>query len=248
MLRWLSWLVLLLVFVVVLLVRAPARLLPMVLPEAQVSLQGLEGTLWHGRASRALFNTSAGPIQLGELEWRLSPASLLTLSPTIALESHWGDQNGAAEVTLRGRNDVVLRDVDMTIDAGLLQQLAPVAMDGRLALTASYLHLTDGLPVQAQGRLVWEQGAWNAPRARLPLGTYALDFAQPAATDPLRGTVLTLAGPVLASGGVELNGRQYSLDMHIEGETALDPMLTEALSLLARPDGESFHMQLNGAF
>ncbi len=245
--RWLTGLTLIVFFFVVVIVNAPARLLPALVPESRLQLQGLDGTLWQGRASRALLVSPAGPIQLGQLEWRLAPLSLLTLAPAVSLRSHWGDQNGSADVTLHGKNDISLRDVDLSIDAGLIQQLVPVAMEGRVTLTAPLLRLRDGLPIKAEGRLVWEQGAWNAPRARLALGSYALDFSQAGADDPLRGQVLTLAGPVNAEGQVELAARQYAVDMRIGSDSALDPVIAEALSLVARPEGEAFHLLLNGA-
>ncbi len=248
MLRGVSLLALLLLFFVVLLANAPARLLPRLLGDTPLQLEGLGGSVWQGSASRALLLTSAGPLQLGQLEWRLSPASLLTLAPTIAVESHWGDQNARAEVTIHGGDDLSLRDVDVTVDAALIQQLVPVAMEGRLTLTARHIRVTGGRPVQAEGRLVWEQGMWNAPRARLPLGSYVLEFSRAAGSEPLNGEVLTLAGPVQAQGTARLDDNSYALDLRIRGdEVALDPVLIEALSLMARPDGRAFHLQLNGA-
>lgn len=244
--RWASIGALLLVFLVVLVAAAPARLLPLVLPAGQVQMQGLAGTVWRGSASRCLLQTPAGYLQLGRVEWRLRPLSLLWLAPAVAFESQWGEQHASGVATLHGSEDIGLQDVDARVDASLLRQLAPVAVEGHFALMASHLRLRNGLPAGAEGRLVWERGAWNPPRGRLPLGSYAVEFSQPAAEAPLVGEVLTLDGPVTASGGVRLEGRNYTLDILVGSERALDPALAKALSLVARPEGEAFRLQLNG--
>lgn len=247
MLRW-AWAgALLLVLLIALVATAPARLLPQLLPAGQVRMAGVSGTLWRGAASRCLLRTSAGHLQLGQLEWRLRPLSLLALAPTVEFQSQWGEQHASGVATVYGARDIGLRDVDARVDASLLRQLAPVAVDGQFALLAQRLRLKDGLPVGAEGRLVWEHGAWNMPRGRMPLGSYALAFEQPDETAPLTGEVLTLSGPVQAEGNVRLEGRAYALDLRISGEQGLDPALSQALSLMARPDGEAFQLEVQGA-
>ncbi|MBN7795437.1 type II secretion system protein N [Parahaliea mediterranea] len=245
--RWMTFGALLLVFLLALAAAAPARLLPALLPPGQLQMQGLSGSIWHGTASRCLLNTPAGYLQLGRVEWRLRPLSLLWLAPSVDFDSQWGEQHISARATLHGAGDLGLRDVDARIDASLLRQLAPVAVDGRFALMASRLRLRDGLPAGAEGRLVWEHGSWATPQMRLPLGSYAVEFEQPGAGDALVGEVLTLDGPVRAAGSVRLDGLDYVVDVRIGGEHGLDPALARALSLMARPEGEAFRLRLSGA-
>ncbi|HEY6130632.1 MAG TPA: type II secretion system protein N, partial [Halioglobus sp.] len=72
---WASVLVLL--FVVNLVLSAPARLFYRVLPGDQLLLRGLSGTVWHGNASGVMLRLPQGYLQLGAVRWSLQPLSLL---------------------------------------------------------------------------------------------------------------------------------------------------------------------------
>ncbi|WP_187276353.1 type II secretion system protein N [Parahaliea maris] len=239
--------VLLLLFLVFVVANAPARLLPALLPGEQLQLQGVSGTLWHGSASRCLVQTPAGPLQLGRVEWQLKPLSLLTFAPALDFASQWGEQHASGLVKVRGLNDVTLDGISARADAALLRALAPLAVDGLFSLQAEHLRVRNGRPVEAAGRLVWENGAWTAPQGRIALGSYALDFRQEDDSSPLEGQVITLAGPVQAVGNASLAGQDYSVDVRIRAQQgALDPALQRGLSLMATPDGEGYHLQLSG--
>ena len=232
--------------VVSLVASAPARLLPRLLPADQILVQGLEGSLWRGSASRALVAAGPGYVHLGSLKWRLSPLSLLLLAPSLEVDSSWGDQRLSGRVTLRDSDSFSLEAVEATASADLVRQFAPVALTGLVSAQVEHLVLREMFPVSGRGRLVWQDAAWQSPQGRLRLGAYALDFEQlPDA--PMLAQVVSLAGPVRAEGELRLEGRSYSSDLLISGDEALDPQFEQALSLLARPEGEGFRLQLKGA-
>tara|TARA_R110001592_G_scaffold363371_1_gene685606 strand:- start:223281 stop:224033 length:753 start_codon:yes stop_codon:yes gene_type:complete len=230
-----------------LLATAPARLLGLVLPSDMVIMQGFSGTLWQGTASRCLVRTPGGFLHLGAVKWRLQPWSLIRFAPRISLDSDWGSQSLNTELVLRGGQDVDLAALEATIPADLLSQFAPVELAGVLQVQAEYLVLRGGLPVEGKGRLVWLNGAWNSPSGPLPLGSYALDFAQ-APDAALQGQVLTLAGEVTAQGSVQLQGRSYGIDITVQNEAGLDGRLQQALSLVARPVENGYRLKLSGDF
>jgi hypothetical protein len=190
--------------------------------------------------------TPGGWLHLGRVEWRLRPWSLLLFSPRLAIDASWGNQLARGDVILRGGDAVGLRDFELLIDAALVQQLAPVALDGSLRADIARLELAGGEPLETQGRAVWQGAAWLAPAGRKLLGDYALELQQPEA-GPLVGTVLTLAGPVTASGSIALEGRVYRIDLDIGSEGAMDPGLQQALSLVAQPVSTGYKLQLDGA-
>ncbi len=228
-----------------LLVSMPARLLSLLLPEGQVYMQGFSGSLWRGSASRALVRTDVGLLHLGELNWQLSPLSLLSLSPALQLQSRWGAQHVAGRMVLRGEDSFDLEDIEASVSADLLRQFAPVAMTGTLQASFERLQIRHRLPVSATGRLVWQNGGWEAPRGYLPLGSYAIDF-KPSAGDSINGDVLTLAGAVAASGSVALSGREYDVNVLVRSDSGLDPQVQQALSLIATPEGDGFRVLMNG--
>lgn len=230
---------------ITLLVTAPARLLGGVLPSGQFVLQGFSGTLWQGSAARALVAVPGGYLHLGKLHWSLAPWSLLSLSPQLAVESQWGAQGIAGQVILRGAQDIELLELEASLPAELLRQFVPVELAGTISLQAHSLRVVDGVPVTAEGRLVWQDGAWRAGQALRPLGSYALEFRQPAG-QALAGEVLTLAGDVQASGELGLAGRSYQVDIVLSGPGLLDPQLQQALQLVATPQGDDYHLLLQG--
>lgn len=243
--RWLAGVLALVLLLLLLVASAPAHLLLRAVENAPVTVEGLQGTVWQGRAGRVLLATDAGLLHLGEVGWSLRPWSLLTLAPRLDVSSRWGGQRLQAEVQVRGRNDIRLENLDASFDAALLRHLAPIALQGVVSVQAQQLHLRDGMPVEAEGRLLWQQAAWDSPRGVLPLGSYVLEVIQPRGGD-LAGEVLTLSGPVRATGQLQLARSSYSIAVLIAHDGNWEPQLQEALSLLARPVAAGYDLRLEG--
>ena len=140
---------------------APARLLQAVLPADSVIMRGFSGTIWRGTASRCLVDLGQGYIHLGELRWSLSPLSLLTLSPSLMLESTWGRQRLKTGLRLTGSEGIELSELDATFSGQLLQHFLPLSVEGEFNAQFPNLELNAGLPVSANGRLVWQRAAWE---------------------------------------------------------------------------------------
>jgi general secretion pathway protein N len=230
---------------VVIIVNAPARLLGYILPDQGVVLSGYSGGLWHGGASRCLVSVPGGYLHLGAVEWSLQPLSLLLLSPSLSITSRWGQQQISGQVTVRGSQEVSLADFDANVSAGILQQFLPVALAGDLSARVEHLTIRGGESQRAEGRLVWQRGAWKSPQGVQALGSYAIDFAQQEQT-PLVGELITLEGPIKAEGSVQLQGRAYNVDVAVGSENSMDTQLQRALSLLARPVDDGYHLILQG--
>ena len=148
---------------------------------------------------------------------------------------------------LRGSQDLVVEDFEGRVGADLLRQFAPVAVGGSFTIQLALLELKDGLPYEAEGRVVWQQGSWLSPRGPVPLGSYALDVLQPEG-EALVGEVITLNGPLQAKGGLRLEGRRYELDVFAGGDSALNAELRNALALLAEPGPDGYRIALDGEF
>jgi general secretion pathway protein N len=230
-----------------LLVSAPARLLNRVLPGDQVLMQGFDGTVWRGSASRCLVRIGPGYLHLGTVQWSLEPLSLLWLAPRLTLSSVWGNQLISGELVLRGQQDIDLYDFEAVVAADLLRQFAPVALTGSLSMQLSSLQLRDGFPREGEGRLVWQNGGWQSPRGLLPLGSYAVEFQQAPGT-ALLAEVLTLSGPLEASGAAQLQGQAYQVDVLLSSQAMLDAQLEQALSLIATPESGAYRVKLKGEF
>ncbi|MCB1705594.1 MAG: type II secretion system protein N [Halioglobus sp.] len=228
-----------------LLMTAPARLLGLVVPADQVVLRGLSGTVWNGSATGVMLRLPQGYFQLGAVQWSLHPLSLLTLSPHLSVRSVWGDQRFSGEVILRGSQDLELLDLEAQLAAGSLARFAPVAVAGHFSLQAELLEIRGGMPYSAKGRLVWQNAGWKSPRGLVPLGTYALDFEQPEG-GPVQGEILSLSGPLEATGTLALEQRHYEVDVQLRSDTDLDAQVQQMLSLIATPQASGFNLVLAG--
>jgi hypothetical protein len=243
----LRWLLppLLLVAAMAAVVLAPARLAAWLLPADTLLADGLSGTLWSGHAARAVVVTPSGHFHLGALDWRLAPLSLLSLRPRVELETSWGDQRLQAQLQWLGGDRLRIRDGSFSAGAALLRQLAPLSVSGRIGGRVDELIIADGMPQALRGRLLWERAAWVAPGGSFSLGSYAVDFG-PAGEQNIGGEVLTLAGPLRATGAVALDGRRYRLALDLGSERPLAAPLANALALMATPTAEGYRLRLDG--
>jgi general secretion pathway protein N len=186
-----------------------------------------------------------GYFQLGAVQWSLQPYSLLTLAPHLILHSKWGDQVLDGEVIVHGQRDLDLLNLEAQIAAGVLGRFAPVAVEGMFSLQAELLQLRDGMPYSGKGRLVWQNAAWKSPRGMVPLGSYALDYQQPEG-EAMQGEIITLSGPLQATGSLQLQQRRYSVNILLSSEAAIDAQVQQMLSLIAQPEGSGFRLSLEG--
>lgn len=233
------------VFVAALVVSIPARILSLVVPSDQLILNGYSGTLWHGQAARCALATGGGYFQLGTVEWSLNPLSLLLFSPSVNVRSHWGKQKISGQVQVDGRRSFALDNVEASVSARVLQRFLPVAVDGDFSATISHLLIVDSMPIGGEGRLMWRSAGWLTSQGTTPLGSYALDFNQ-AQNSALQGTVVTINGPVEASGNVTLTDENYDLDVLLSRDGGLSAPLKQALSLIAQPVAEGYRIVLKG--
>jgi len=239
--------VLALLLFVNLVLSAPARLLRLALPGEQLLMHSLAGTVWHGSANSVLLRLPQGYLQLGTVQWSLRPLSLLLLAPHLTVRTEWGNQTLAGELVLRGQRDLDVFNLEGQLAADLLGRFAPVAVDGMFILQLEKLQLHDGLPYSTAGRLVWQDGGWQSPQGLVPLGSYAMDVKQ-APGEALQGQVITLAGPLQASGTVQLQSRRYAVDILLGSEGGLDAQLQQMLSLIAVAEDAGYRIGVQGDF
>jgi len=238
-------LVLAVLFLACLVASAPARLLGMVLPETAIILQGYGGTIWCGRASQALLATQSGYIHLGAVHWSLKPLSLLTLSPFFEVDSSWGKQRLSGGVRISADDNIELKNLDAAFSAQLLRQFLPLAVGGEFFVQLANLQLHRGLPTAVQGRIVWQHATWESSQGALALGTYALELEQQAG-GALKGTIVTIAGGVVANGDASLDGDRYSVNILVTDDAGLDSQLGQALSLIAQPVADGYRIAFEG--
>jgi general secretion pathway protein N len=241
-LRWLPALVVLILLLLV--VTAPARLLGQLVPAQALLLSGFGGSVWSGRAAAAAVPLTGGVLQLGELEWRLRPWSLLLLSPRAQITSRWGQQRVEAQVSVSPGGTITLSEATISIPAEIARHWFPVLLSGNVTLQTERLVLEDLRPTAGAGRLVWQQAGWSADGSSNRLGDYALEF-EVVAPGEVAGNIITLAGPVEVVGTANLYPDRYTVDARLGSDGGLSPGLSNALRLFATPTDSGFHIKLD---
>jgi len=231
-------------FVIALLVsRAPASLLGNALPPA-VNVTGLAGTVWKGEAAYVEIPLQAKPFALGRISWTLNPMGLF-FGDVIRLRSDWGSQMVDVSVSpaLNGSFDV--NDAQLRIDLGWLRQLLPFYVGGQLkADLASLTFTSDGMPTNANGRVVWENATWRAVGGDVSLGSYAVDVTTSDAG--IRATIITLKGALEVDGSVTIVGDSYRVMANLSGPAVRNEAFQQAIALLAVPNGSGYRIELSG--
>lgn len=207
------------------------RLVSAQLP-AQVSLEGLTGTLWSGQVRRMLVEG----IDQGALAWDWQPGQLLSGQLGLALE--WQPRNGRVDADLRwGIGSVTLENVSGRLDAASMAAVnrAPFVLGGTWLLHVPILELRQFELVQrAEGRLVWENAAGGLPQP-LQLGHLTADFIS--ADDWLVLQLSDQGGPLGLAGSARWRpGQPMYIDSRLTARPDAEPGLVGGLQLLGNAD------------
>ncbi|MEM9495947.1 MAG: type II secretion system protein N [Pseudomonadota bacterium] len=123
------------VFVATLIASAPASLIAPALASSggRVHYAGIEGTIWRGR----ILGAQVEHVSLGDVAFRLSPLSLVTLSPRATVDLAGGAVVGDADVAVGFGRRVHVRDAKLAFDLARLARrgILGEAVTGRADLT-----------------------------------------------------------------------------------------------------------------
>ncbi len=212
-----------------------------------VSLHGVEGSVWEGRAQQLVVRGQS----LGSLRWRLSPWALLLAEARLGFEINRDGEYLFGALRWGDVDDWRLSGVEGELELSRLwpalkgqsPQLAalPVAVDGRLRFFFDELAL-DGEGPRAHGRLNWLGAGAGMPQP-LPLGDLSLQL------EGREGRFADAGGPMRLEGGLELNGEGgYVLDLKLAARDSAEPMLKQGLAFLGAPDAEGrYRFRMEGA-
>ena len=152
---------------------------------------GVQGTVWSGRLSGA----SVSGLRLGDVDWTLSPWSLLLRRPQVALRFS-GDLDGRAGLRREG-GVVALDDVELRFPARWLEpalDLPGMSLTGRVVLTVPRGTVHGVLLADLQGTAVWLDAGMRGA-ANAALGEFGAEFAS-TPLGGLAGRVEDRAGPL----------------------------------------------------
>lgn len=235
------------VLVTLLLSQIPASAISRILPN-NVTLTGVSGTIWSGRAARAWVEIDEQPLMLGRVQWRLQPWRILEGAP-LSLSSVWGQQALRAQLGYRLGGSIVLQDAAFTVNTQLFKAFFPLYLGGVLSGEFSQIAIDEGHIVDAEGVVRLLRGAWTARSGNIPLGDYQIDFSS-ADTEGMGtvGALKTIAGSLELSGNVSAIAMDYQIAVEATGAVARDDSFRQAMSMIAIPTQDGFSVSLTGQY
>ena len=235
------------VFATLLVSQIPARAISRVLPD-DVTLTGISGTIWSGRAARAWVEIDQQPLMLGRVQWRLQPWRILWGAP-LSLSSVWGQQSLRAQLSYRLDGSIVLQDAAFTVNTQLFKAFFPLYLGGALSGEFAQIAIDEGHVVNAEGVVRLRRGVWTARSGNIPLGDYQIDFssADTAGAGTI-GALKTIAGSLELSGNLSATLTNYQIAVEATGPVARDGSFRQAMSIIAIPNQDGFSVSLMGQY
>ena len=168
-----------------------------------LALSGITGNVWEGRASLASVRLEYGEHSLGQLSWKLSPLSLLTLTPCAWLTTRMEGQSFEGNICAGSNGDLKVTNADLTIPATLAQPRIPIPVGGQFALHLDELQLKGNILSKLSGKLSWNEALINNGTGWIGIGSLGAELADNG-SNGVKAKVFHLAGPMELDMQVEL--------------------------------------------
>ncbi len=224
-------------FLLLALFTLPAKAVLSIFQPPGVTLGGVSGTLWNGRAQAV----RSGALHVGSVEWKLDILRLFTgkLGADVKVTRTDGFAQGSIAAAPGGQ--ITLRAFNASLPVSALpSNVVRGGWTGTLTLKLGQLTLENSWPVAATGTVEVTDlvGPANRPAA---LGNYKVVFpAEGAGTaDALTGALTDTGGPLAVNGTVQLNKNQsYLVSGLIATRPGAPSDMTRTLEILGEPDTE----------
>lgn len=221
-------------FLVVLLVRLPARWFTPLLPAAAQCLSA-SGTVWNGACEGlSLSDGKTQPLVLQQLRWNIHPASLLRgrLSADVETQSDWGQARADLSLGFGSRLIINSLAADGTLDHRLLPVL-PSGWTGHFQARDVSIDMQQRRLLSLTG-VASVQGLQDAKGEKF--GDFRLQMA-PEGQTPGAGELRDTGGPIELSARVLINqDLTWTLDGRVGTRAGQLPQLQKRLEMLGAPD------------
>ena len=223
----------LIVFIITLLVRLPARALLTLLP-ADVTCAEPGGTIWRGSCGEL----RAGGFAASGLSWTLHPGALLRLHIAADIASPDPRATGQAQVELALNGDVAITALQANLAIPMGVGIFPAGSSGKVQLAMDSARIEGGHLVALQGKIDLQQFHIQNPPA--DLGSFELRFAPPGQGPAMVGELRDLNGPLSVVGILQLTRTgSYDLEGSVAPRDNASDDLTQVLQLLGPPDAQN---------
>ena len=213
----------------------------------RIAAQGVDGTVWKGRAERLAVDGFA----FGPLVWHLRPVALLAGRVEFQCFVQSGSGGGELRLGKSVFGAIGVRDAQLTVPAALIGRqlrLPLVSLDGDFLIDLEEMQAADAWVEALRGRVSWQAARVLQPNP-VPLGTLTMQL------DMRDGQVVGVLadegnGPLELSGELNIQAnRAYRLDALLKPRAEADQQMRQALGLLGAPDAQGrYRLRYSGQF
>jgi general secretion pathway protein N len=223
-------------FLILALITLPASVVLSFVHPANVTLSGVSGTIWKGRAQAV----RSGTTHVGSVEWDLNTLALLggKLGADVKVTRTDGFAQGSISAGAGGR--LTLRKFNASLPVSALPpNIVRGGWTGTVNLQLTELAIENSWPVALNGTIVVADlvGPANKPAA---LGGYKVVFPEGAAnSDTLAGAITDTGGPFAVNGSVQIKkDRSYLVSGLIATRPDTPSDMARTLEILGAPDAQ----------
>lgn len=142
-----------------------------------VTMNGVSGTVWSGGASLVSVKVNGVDHSIGQLTWKLSGLSLLTLKPCVLVTSELDTQAFDGKVCVKGKNHFSLHNASLSFPAALVQPMLPLPVAGQFSLNLDTLEVNERRLQALRGKATWMEGKIHNGNNWMNLGAIGADLA-----------------------------------------------------------------------
>jgi hypothetical protein len=205
----------------------------------ELTLTGVEGTLWTGRAAAG----TVGGLSLRDVNWDIHVLRLLIGRLSAEVKAQLSDGGLSANVTITPGGRLALTGVRASTSLPTLKGVLPVSgTQGRADVSLSRLELDDGRLVEVVGELKLADLEITplmstGPRRLVPIGNYTVQFLDSSGKG-VNATFRDTGGPLEVTGTLVMdNARAYTLDGMVKPRSDAPQELINGLAVLTQdPD------------
>jgi general secretion pathway protein N len=199
-----------------------------------VTLSGVSGTVWKGRAQAV----RSGNLHLGSVEWNLDVLALLTGKLGADVKVTRSDGFARGSIAMSGTR-VTMRGLNAALPLSALPPNVVQGWTGAATIKLQQLVLDDAWPVAATGTVEVADlvGPANRP---IPMGGYKVAFPGGAAAEGLQGALSdTGSGPLAVNGTVDIKkDRSYVVKGLVAARPNAPSDMARQLEILGAPDAQ----------
>ncbi len=220
-----------LMFLVVLVVSFPARVAYRWIPLPDVTLTGISGSIWNGRADEAL----AGGAYLRNLSWSFRPAKLLSGQLAFHTSSNPASGALATDVAIAPGGELTLSGMTGNLPLELVHpSFQADGLKGDIRLDFDDVRVRSGWITSIDGA-VSVTNLYVPALSAAPLGDYLATFGMEGPA--INATVDDTAGVIDVDGVITIRpDRSYSFSGDVAARPDAPPSIEQQLRYLGSPD------------